>query len=104
MDTIRFLKYSMTPLPELSNVDLWVKPNLNELRKIISEKMKNFDMMSIKDQLIKAFPKGEKEENIEFANDKTGYDSDIYSSLYENDQKKNILKSKFKKTYEISCK
>ena len=104
MDTIRFLKYSMTPLPELSNVDLWVKPNLNELRKIISEKMKNFDMSSIKDQLIKAFPKGEKEENIEFANDKTGYDSDIYSSLYENDQKKNILKSKFKKTYEISCK
>ncbi len=99
IDKIRFLKYSLTPLPELGDVNLWVKENMKELNKIIDEKMKNFDMDSIKDQKIYAFPTGEIEENLELAEKDVDYDSENYPLLYEDD-KKNLTKIR---VYEKMC-
>ena len=93
IDKIRFLKYSLSPLQELKNVNLWVKENLEELNKIIDKQMKLFDMDTIKDQEIHAFPTGEIEKVIEFAENNLDYDSEVFSSLYEED-KKNITKNK----------
>lgn len=83
----------MSPLQELKNVNLWVKENLEELNKIIDKQMKLFDMDTIKDQEIYAFPTGEIEKVIEFAENNLDYDSEEFSSLYEED-KKNITKNK----------
>ena len=72
-DAIRFLKYSLIPLNELMNVNLWVGENMKTLNNIIFEKMKDFDFDEIKNQTISYFPKGGKTDNIEFANNRRMY-------------------------------
>ena len=102
-DAIRFLKYSLIPLNELMNVNLWVGENMKTLNNIIFEKMKDFDFDEIKNQTISYFPKGGKRDNIEFANNDKDYDSEIYQDLYEDDKKAKLIKRKKVKRTEIFC-
>lgn len=87
-DVIRFLKYSLTPLPELLNVNLWVKENLSDLNNIIADKMKNFDMDTISDQRIARFPDGVTDNLLEYAIKDSDYESEVFASLDQEDSKK----------------
>ncbi len=98
---IRFLKYSLTPLPELLNANLWVKENLIDLNNIIADKMKNFDMDTISDQRISRFPEGAKDELLEYAVKDSDYESEVFESLNQEDRKKHYGKKR--KAYEKLC-
>ena len=100
-DVIRFLKYSLTPLPELLNANLWVKENLIDLNNIIADKMKNFDMDTISDQRISRFPEGAKDELLEYAVKDSDYESEVFESLNQEDRKKHYDKKR--KAYEKLC-
>ena len=99
-DVIRFLKYSLQPLSELLEVDLWVGKNLDRLNQIINKKMENFDMDLIEDQKIAFFPTGEIEKDLINAEKQSDYESEVFDDLYEDDKKKaqkkkNYIKEKF---------
>ena len=100
-DVIRFLKYSLQPLSELLEADLWVGKNLDKLNQIVIKKMENFDMEKIENQKIAFFPTGEKEENLIYAENQFDYDSEEFADLYEDDKK--ITKRKKKRKDEIFC-
>lgn len=100
-DFIRFLKYSLQPLSELLEVDLWAGKNLDELKQIVVKKMENFDMDQIKNKKIAFFPTGEKEENLIYAEKESDYDSEVFPDLYEDDKK--ITKREKKIKNEIFC-
>ena len=99
-NVIRFLKYSLQPLSELLEADLWVGKNLDRLNQIINKKMENFDMDLIEDQKIAFFPTGEKEGDLIYAENQTYYESDAFDELYKKkkkntQKKKNQIKEKF---------
>ena len=99
-DDIRFLKYSLEPLPELLDADLWTGKNLDKLNKIIHEKMNNYDINKIKNQDIVYFPIEQKKETLDYTENNEEYDSEKYAGLYEDDRKtskpkKTKIKEKF---------
>ena len=87
IDVIRFLKYSLEPLSNLLDINLWVGKNLNKLNQIILQRMENYDFDKIEKQKIYAFPTGQKEQNLQYAKEDKDYDSEVYPELYEDDQK-----------------
>ena len=98
IDKIRFLKFSLSPLKELFDINLWVKENLDEINKIIDDKMKNFDMELIKDKKLYDFPNGYKKAKIYFAKNDSDCDSNGYISRYEEGK---VFKKG--KVYEKNC-
>ena len=100
-DVISFLKYSLQPLSELLEADLWVGKNLDKLNQIVHKKMENFNMGLIEGQKNTFFKNDKKEEDLKYKEKQIDYCSEIFAEIYENDQK--IPRRKKIKKYEIFC-
>ena len=104
-DVIKFLKYSLQPLSELLDVDLWVGKDLDKLMQIVYKKMENFDMSVIAKKI--DFFSTVEIDYLKFggkqSNSNSDSDSEIFDDLDEDDKKILKLKKKMKKRNEIFC-